>query len=218
MVPRLRRSMRRTTSTSKAGRPKRDYNDNRFGAAVGGPIAESRTFYFANFEANPFQVPTPVTVSVPTAEDAHRRLLGAARARTAVPDLRSGHHAAAPDAGRPLHSRSVSGQRHSGWSHRARWRRRSSASIRSRTRPARPTARNNYTNPTAVAFETYYTATGRVDHNLSDRHRIYGRFSWDFWEEEKDDRFDNESHRHLPQSQEPRVRASTTPTRSRTTC
>ena len=27
---------------------------------------------------------------------------------------------------------------------------------------------NNYTNPTAVAFETYYTATGRVDHNFSD--------------------------------------------------
>jgi TonB dependent receptor len=50
---------------------------------------------------------------------------------------------------------------------------------------------NNFTNPTAVAFETYYTATTRVDHNLSDRHRIYGRFSWDFWEEEKDDRFDN---------------------------
>ena len=52
----------------KAGRPKRDYNDNRFGAAVGGPIAKSRTFYFANFEANPFQVPTPVNVSVPTAK------------------------------------------------------------------------------------------------------------------------------------------------------
>ncbi len=49
----------------------------------------------------------------------------------------------------------------------------------------------NYQNPTAVAFETYYTATGRVDHNISARHRIYGRFSWDFWEEEKDDRFDN---------------------------
>ena len=50
---------------------------------------------------------------------------------------------------------------------------------------------NNYTNPTAVAFETYYTVTSRVDHNFSDKHRLYGRFSWDFWEEEKDDRFDN---------------------------
>jgi pimeloyl-ACP methyl ester carboxylesterase len=50
----------------KAGRPKRDYNDNRFGAAVGGPITRSRTFYFANFEANPFQVPSPATLTVPT--------------------------------------------------------------------------------------------------------------------------------------------------------
>jgi hypothetical protein len=49
----------------------------------------------------------------------------------------------------------------------------------------------NFNNPTAVAFETYYTATGRVDHNISSNHRVYGRFSWDFWEEEKDDRFDN---------------------------
>ena len=53
--------------------------------------------------------------------------------------------------------------------------------------------RNNYTNPTAVAYETYYTATGRVDHNLSSKHQLYGRFSWDFWEEEKDNRFDNEA-------------------------
>jgi hypothetical protein len=49
----------------------------------------------------------------------------------------------------------------------------------------------NYQNPTAVAFETYYTATGRVDHNLLAKHRVYGRFSWDYWQEEKDDRFDN---------------------------
>jgi hypothetical protein len=49
----------------------------------------------------------------------------------------------------------------------------------------------NFQNPTAVAFETYYTATGRVDHNVSPTHRVYGRFSWDFWEEEKDNRFDN---------------------------
>ena len=37
----------------KAGRPKRDYKDNRFGAAVGGPMLRSRTFYFANVEVEP---------------------------------------------------------------------------------------------------------------------------------------------------------------------
>src|SRR3954471_8658918 len=42
-----------------AGRPKREYDDNRFGVAVGGPIRTNRTFYFANVEANPFKVPAP---------------------------------------------------------------------------------------------------------------------------------------------------------------
>ena len=52
----------------QADRPKREYDDNRFGGAVGGPIRSNRTFYFANVEANPFQVPSPNIVTVPTAK------------------------------------------------------------------------------------------------------------------------------------------------------
>lgn len=52
----------------RANRPKRDYEDNRFGAAVGGPIRTNRTFYFVNFEANPFKVPSPNIVTVPSAK------------------------------------------------------------------------------------------------------------------------------------------------------
>ena len=191
MVPRRRRSTRTTTSTRKAGRPKRDYKDNRFGAAVGGPIARSRTFYFANVEANPFQVPSPVTLTRADREDAQRRFLGAARARPAVPDLRPGDDPAASDAGRPLHPRSVPRQHHPAEPHQSGRARTSSDFYPLPNQAGTADGANNYTNPTAVAFETYYTATTRVDHNLSDRHRIYGRFSWDFWEEEKDDRFDN---------------------------
>ena len=33
--------------------------------------------------------------------------------------------------------------------------------------------------------------TDAVDHSLSARHRIYGRYSWDFWEEAKNNLFDN---------------------------
>ena len=124
----------------KAGRPKRDYNDNRFGAAVGGPIAKSRTFYFANFEANPFQVPTVGQHQRPDRKDAHRGLLGTARAGIAVSDLRSRDDTAASDAGRQVHSRPVPGQHHSGRSHQPRGQDRSSGSIPCRTRPARPTA------------------------------------------------------------------------------
>ena len=103
----------------------------------------------------------------PDRKDAHRRLLGTARAGIAVPDLRSRDDAAAPDAGRPVHSRSVPGQHHSGRTGSARSRRTSSASIPLPNQAGTADGANNYTNPTAVAFETYYTATARVDHNLS---------------------------------------------------
>ena len=124
-------------------------------------------------------------------EDAHRRLLGSARARPAVSDLQPVHDPAASDAGGPVHPRSVPRQHHPARPDRSGREEDPRVSSRCRTRRARPTASRTYQNPTAVAFETYYTATGRVDHNISAKHRIYGRFSWDFWEEEKDDRFDN---------------------------
>ncbi len=132
-----------------------------------------------------------MTLTVPTEQMRDRRLLGAARARVAVPDLRSGDDPAASDAGRPLHPRSVPGQHHSGRAASARSRGTSSGSIRCPTRRAPPTAPT--TTPTRPRWRSRPTTRPptRVDHNLSDRHRVYGRFSWDFWEEEKDNRFDN---------------------------
>jgi hypothetical protein len=175
---------------AKAGRPKRDYKDNRFGAAVGGPIARSRTFYFANVEANPFEVPQPVTLTVPTAKmrtgDFSELLaLGSQYqifdpATTRPHPTQAGRFVRDPFAGNIIPQGRISPV--------------ARAILEYYPLPNQPgtaDGANNYTNPTAVAFETYYTATSRIDHNLSDRHRIYGRFSWDFWEEEKDDRFDN---------------------------
>jgi hypothetical protein len=177
---------------AKAGRPKRDYKDNRFGAAVGGPISRSRTFFFANVEVNPFEVPQPVTLTVPTERmrtGDFSELLALGPAYQIYDPATTRPHPTLPGrfirdpfpgnvipAGRidPV-ARNIIGfyplPNQAGTADGA----------------------NNYTNPTAVAFETYYTATTRVDHNISDRHRIYGRFSWDFWEEEKDNRFDNAS-------------------------
>ena len=171
-------------------RPKRDYDDNRFGAAVGGPIRANRTFYFGNFEANIWQGPQPQILTVPTermrAGDFSELLALGPQYQIYNPFTTRPHPT---QAGRfirdPFPGNIIP--------------------------PAlfNPTARaileyfplpntvglrdgqQNFQNPTAVAYETYYTATGRVDHNLSSKHRIYGRFSWDFWEEEKDDRFDN---------------------------
>ena len=174
----------------KNNRPKRDYDDNRFGAAVGGPISRGRTFYFANVEANPFQVPQPSTLTVPTArmktgDFSDLLALGPQYqiydpATTRPHPTQAGRFIRDPFPGNIIPANRIS------------------AVARAimdfyplPNQPGTSDGANNFTNPTAVAFETYYTATTRVDHNLSDRHRIYGRFSWDFWEEEKNDRFDN---------------------------
>ncbi len=174
----------------KAGRPKRDYKDNRFGAAVGGPITRGRTFYFANVEANPFEVPQPVTLSVPTAKmrtgDFSDLLALGSQYQLYDPATTRPHPTQAGRFIRDVFAGNIIP------SHRI-----SPVAQKILDFYPQPNEQgtsdgvNNFTNPTAVAFETYYTATTRIDHNLSDRHRIYGRFSWDFWEEEKDDRFDN---------------------------
>ncbi|MGH9310910.1 MAG: carboxypeptidase regulatory-like domain-containing protein, partial [Vicinamibacterales bacterium] len=175
---------------AKAGRAKRDYKDNRFGAAVGGPIARSRTFYFANVEANPFEVPQPTTLTVPTermrnGDFSELLALGSQYqiydpATTRPHPTQAGRFIRDPFPGNVIPQNRISPVA-----------REILGFYPLPNQQGTADGANNYTNPTAVAFETYYTATTRIDHNLSDRHRIYGRFSWDFWEEEKNDRFDN---------------------------
>lgn len=174
----------------EAGRPKRDYRDNRFGAAVGGPLRRNRTFYFANVEVNPFEVPTPAVLTVPTermrAGDFSALLaLGPQYqiydpATTRPHPTTPGRFIRDPFPGNiiPAHRIDPMAQRILDY-------------YPLPNQPGTADGGNNYVNPTAVADEMYYTVTSRVDHNLNDRHRVYGRFSWDFWEEDKNNLFDN---------------------------
>jgi hypothetical protein len=173
-------------------RPKRDYDDNRFGGALGGPIRSNKTFYFGNFEGNIWQGPQPQILTVPTARmrngDFSELLALGSQYQLYNPFTTRPHPTQAgrfirdPFPGNVIPANLLD-------------------PVAKRLLEFYPLPniqgtndhRNNFQNPTAVAFETYYTATGRVDHNFSPRHRLYGRFSWDFWEEEKDDRFDNEA-------------------------
>ncbi len=174
----------------RAGSPKRDYEDNRFGGAIGGPLRTNRTFYFANFEANPFKVPSPNIVTVPTQKmrngDFSDLLALGPQYQIYNPfttrphPTQAGRFVRDPFPGNVIPRELLD-----------------PVALRILDYFPLPNqagtadGQQNFQNPTAVAFETYYTATGRVDHNISPRHRIYGRFSWDFWEEEKDNRFDN---------------------------
>jgi hypothetical protein len=174
----------------RANRPKRDYDDNRFGAAVGGPLKPNRTFYFGNFEANIWQGPQPQILTVPTAKmrsgDFSELLALGPQYQIYNPftirphPTQAGRFTREPFPGNIIPSTLFN-----------------PVALKILDYFPAPNVagtadgQQNFQNPTAVAYETYYTATGRIDHNLSSRHRIYGRFSWDFWEEEKDDRFDN---------------------------
>lgn len=174
----------------RAGREKRDYKDNRFGGAVGGPIRSNRTFYFANFEANPFQVPSPNILTVPTAKmrtgDFSDLLALGPQYQIYNPftirphPTQAGRFTRDPFPGNIIPPNLIDPAAKTILEYFAL-----------PNQAGTTEGQQNYQNPTAVALETYYTATGRVDHNMSARHRVYGRFSWDFWEEEKDDRFDN---------------------------
>src|SRR5688572_21475368 len=174
----------------RAGRPNRDYEDNRFGAAVGGPIRTNRTFYFVNFEANPFKVPSPNIVTVPSAKmrdgDFSELLALGPQYQIYNPltirphPTQAGRFTRDPFPGNIIPPNLIDPVA-----------KKILEFFPMPNQPGTADGQQNYQNPTAVAFETYYTATGRVDHNISPTHRVYGRFSWDFWEEEKDDRFDN---------------------------
>lgn len=174
----------------RAGRPKRDYDDNRFGGAVGGPIRSNQTFYFVNVEANPFKVPSPNIVTVPTAKmrngDFSDLLALGPQYQIYNPfttrpsPTTPGRFVRDPFPGNIIPAGMIDAVAKKILDY-----------FPQPNQAGTADGQSNYQNPTAVAFETYYTATGRVDHNLSAKHRIYGRFSWDFWEEEKDDRFDN---------------------------
>jgi Carboxypeptidase regulatory-like domain/TonB dependent receptor len=173
-----------------ANRPKREYEDNRFGGAVGGPIRTNRTFYFANVEANPFKVPSPNIVTVPSVKmrngDFSDLLALGSQYQIYNPfttrpsPTTPGRFVRDPFPGNLIPPALIDPVA-----------KKITEFFALPNQTGTVDGQQNYQNPTAVAFETYYTATGRVDHNLSPKHRLYGRFSWDFWEEEKDDRFDN---------------------------
>lgn len=174
----------------RAGRPKRDYMDNRFGMAAGGPLVRNRTFYFANIEVNPFEVPTPAVLTVPTermrnGDFSELLALGAQYqiydpATTRPHPTQAGRFVRDPFPGNIIPAGRIDPIARNVLDYYPLPNQAGTAD-----------GGNNYVNPTSVAQETYYTVTTRVDHSLSDKHRVYGRYSWDFWEEDKRNLFDN---------------------------
>ena len=170
------------------------YQDHRYGASAGGPVVlpriyngRNKTFWYYAWEANKWGVPTTFTGTVPT--EAQRRgdfsallRLGAqyqiydpATTRAAA----NGRFSRQPFAGNiiPQNRLDPVGQQLLNF-----WPLPNQAGTAD--------GRNNYFR-TFKAIEDYYVHFARVDHTFSDRHRVFGRVHYDYWEEDKNDWFGN---------------------------
>ena len=127
--------------------------------------ARNRTFYFANVEFNPFEVPSPQIVTVPTAKmrngDFSELLALGPQYQIYDPATIRPHPTQAGRFTRDPFPGNIIPQ-----SRIDPVARRSSSTIPLPNQPGTADGANNYSNPTAVALETYYTATTRVDHSV----------------------------------------------------
>jgi Carboxypeptidase regulatory-like domain/TonB dependent receptor-like, beta-barrel len=170
------------------------YQDHRYGASAGGPVwipglyeGKNRTFWYYAWEANKWGVPSTSTSTVPTA---------AQRGGDFSELLRLGNQYQIYD---PLTTRAEAGGRFS--------RQPFPGNIIPQNRldpvgqklvnffplpnqPGTVDGRNNFFF-TYKALEDYYVHLVRVDHAFSDKHRLFARVHYDFWEEDKNDIFGN---------------------------
>ena len=171
------------------------YQDNRYGASAGGPVVlpkayngKNRTFWFYAWEANKWIVPGNFTGTVPTAGQRNgdfSDLLGVGNnfqiydpfSTRAVPGGRFERYPVAnniiPQSRLDNVGRNLVGL------------------YPTATSAGAADGRNNYFNGSLKSLEDYYVHVARVDHAFSDKYRVFGRVHYDFWEEDKNDHFDN---------------------------
>ena len=172
---------------NRSGTKKTVYQDNRYGASIGGPVVmpgyngRNKTFFFYAYEGDKWGTPTTVIATVPTpAEkvgDFSALLKLGAQYQLYDPfsttPTGTGHYNRQPIAGNIVPT--------------------------SRLNPVSLAVAKYWPDPNqagtsdgrsnfAQSFQTgedYYVHFARVDHNFSDRNRVFLRVDYDFWEEHK---------------------------------
>ena len=181
-----------------AGRPKDNYRDNRFGASAGGPLilpklynGKNRTFWFFAYEGNPNQTPSEGTVTtVPTAKEREGDFSELLQFGTAyqIYDPATIHYDGTYYVRDPFEGNIIPPDRMDSVA---------KAIIDKyyplpNQDPQNPTGfRRNFRSPRPLNANRYNTYTARLDHNFSDRNRLFGRFSMDRWHNEGGDQYGN---------------------------
>lgn len=180
------------------GRPKDNYKDNRFGASLGGPVfipkvynGRNRTFWFFAYEGNPNQTPSEGTVTtVPTAKERAGDFSELSQFGSAYQiydphtiQYNGVHYVRQPYSGNFIPPSQLDPV---------------ALNIIAKYYPLpnqdaqNPVGfRKNFRSPNPLNANEYNTYTTRIDHNFSDRNRIFGRFSMDRWHSEGGDQYGN---------------------------
>jgi carboxypeptidase family protein/TonB-dependent receptor-like protein len=172
------------------------YQDNRFGAAVGGPVilpklydGRNKTFWFYAWEANKWGIPQTFTGTVPTAAERLGNFSDLLK-------LGSDYQIYDPATTRLEPDGRLSRQPFPG-------------NIIPQNRldkvglalanlyplpnqPGSADGRDNYFNGSIKAAENYFVHMVRIDHTWNEKHRSFVRFHYDWWEEDKNHWFSND--------------------------
>lgn len=171
------------------------YQDNRYGASIGGPVflpkaynGKNKTFWFYAWEANKWIVPGQFAGTVPLAEQRRGDFSQLLR-------LGPGYQIYDPLTTAPAPNGRFSRNPFAGNLLPASRLDKVGTSIANlypaANLPGTSNGLNNYFNGALRSLEDYYVHIARVDHAFSENHRVFVRIHYDFWEEDKNDHFDN---------------------------
>ena len=179
---------------NRSGAKKPVYQDNRFGAAIGGPVllpklynGRNRTFFFYSWEANTWAQPRAVVGTVPTAQQKQGDLSSLLALGSAYQiydpfttrDNGNGRFSRQPVPGNIIPASRIDPVAKNIMTY---WANPNTAGTRE--------GRNNYTQNNKD-LEDYFVHFARVDHSFSQNNRMYLRVDYDHWQEDKQDFYSN---------------------------
>jgi hypothetical protein len=180
---------------NRSGQKKQVYQDNRFGASLGGPVwfpgynGKGKTFFFYTHEQNKWGVPRTAIGSIPTEAQRGGDLSGllARGAQYQIFDPLTTTQVSPGRFGRqPIAGNRIPASRINPISRNiARF-------WPEPNQPGTVEGRNNFSSG-VKDIDSYYVHLARIDHTFSERHRVFFRMHYDWWSEDKQQFYGNET-------------------------
>ncbi|MBY0504820.1 MAG: carboxypeptidase-like regulatory domain-containing protein [Bryobacteraceae bacterium] len=184
-----------TIFQNRSGAKPAQYTDNRYGFALGGPLTipkvyngKNKTFWFYAWEANKFQDPANQQVSTVPIPQVRQGDLSPYLALGAAYQVFDPNTTVAGANGlftrTPFPGNRIPASRLDPVALNI---------LKAWPEPNQPTTNREFRNNffrSSKALEDYWTNIGRIDHTISEKHRLFGRMHRDYWQEDKNRFFD----------------------------